>query len=154
MDEPRQAMRERELAVAARSQAEAARRMGRRAEALARYREAEALCRKCGDVRLLAHTLRHIGDVMVEQGGIANAEAPYTEALRLYRSLESVPGLELANAVRSVAIWHSLRGQLAPAIDLWEEAEAGYRAVGVQEGVAECRAALEKLRLEPPAGQT
>ena len=68
---------------------------------------------------VLAHTIRHLGDVYLEDGSPELAEPCYHEALELYRCHEGSSSLDLANAVRSLAV---LRWEQARA--LWDEARS------------------------------
>lgn len=86
------------------------------------YEEAVALCRRAGDPHGLAHTVRHLGDIHQDAGRVALAEPCYHEALTLYRSQERVFPLDLANALRPLAILKESQGQVEEARRLWEEA--------------------------------
>jgi len=114
----------------------------RRDGAMARlcYEEAVALLRDVDEPLVLAHTIRHLGDVYHEQGRPDLAESCYHEALGLYRSHESGSSLDVANAVRSLAVlrWDQTRA-------LWEEARDLYTAVGVEAGVKESTARVAAL---------
>lgn len=114
----------------------------RRDGAMARlcYEEAVVLLREVDEPLVLAHTIRHLGDVYHEQGRPELAEGCYHEALGLYRSHESGPSLDMANAIRSTAV---LRWEQARA--LWEEARDLYTAVGVEAGVKESAARVATL---------
>jgi len=104
------------------------------------YEEAVALFREVDEPLVLAHTIRHLGDVYQEQGRPDLAEPCYHEALGLYRSHEDGPSLDFANAVRSLAVlrWEQTR-------TLWEEARDLYVAVGVEAGVKESSARVAAL---------
>jgi tetratricopeptide (TPR) repeat protein len=106
------------------------------------YEEAVALCRMEGDALLLAHTVRHLGDIHRVTGCLELAEPCYLEALALYRAQTSVDPLQLANAIRPMAILKDQKGEVEEAARLWEEAKALYTAAEVPAGVAECSARL------------
>ena len=108
------------------------------------YEEAVALCREEGDPITLAHTIRHLGDIYRHSGDMTQAEPCYNEALALYRSHKPSP-LELANAIRPLAILKDAVGEVEVARGLWEEARDLYEAAKVREGVAECSARLARL---------
>jgi tetratricopeptide (TPR) repeat protein len=116
----------------------------RRDAAMARlcYEEAVALFREVEEPLVLAHTIRHLGDVYYEQGRPDLAEPCYHEALGLYRSHEHGLSLDLANAVRSLAVlrWEQTRA-------LWEEARGLYTAVGIEAGVKESTARVAALSM-------
>ena len=68
------------------------------------YEEAVSLFREVGEPLVLAHVIRHLGDVYHEQGCPELAEPCYHEALGLYRSHDGGSSLDLANAIRSLAV--------------------------------------------------
>ncbi len=104
------------------------------------YEESVALLRELEEPLLLAHTVRHLGDVYHEEGRSDLAENCYVEALSLYRKHEDRSPLDLANAVRSLAVlpWEQSRA-------LWEEARDLYTAIGVEAGIKESSARLAAL---------
>lgn len=101
------------------------------------YEEAAAIYRAEGDALKLAHTVRHLGDIHQDQGRVDLAEPCYHEALHLYRSNEQTPPLDLANAIRGLAILKDSRHETEQAKLLWEEARDLYASAGVKEGVEE-----------------
>jgi len=127
----------RELVEALKGIAQIDRDLGRRAEALPFYEEAVSVCREIGDPLLLAHTLRHLGDLHHDDGHDDLAEPRSAEALALYRTSDAPP-LDLANAVRSLAV-------IKDSSELWEEAFHLYVATNVPPGVAESALRLAKL---------
>ena len=71
--------------------------LGRGDAARPLYEEAVAICREEGDPLLLAHTIRHLGDIHRNIGRcLTEAEPCYQEALPLYRSQPTNPP-DLAN---------------------------------------------------------
>jgi tetratricopeptide (TPR) repeat protein len=114
--------------------------------ALPLYEEAVAICRTLGDVLTLAHTVRHLGDIHRHAGRRPEAESCYLEALALYRGGSRTPPLDLANAIRPLAILKEGQGEAAAAIRLWEEARNLYGEAKVEAGVAECARRLAHLR--------
>ena len=74
------------------------------------------------------------------------AEPCYEEALALYRSSgQTAPPLDLANAIRPLAILRERVGNANEAVLLWREARDLYLSVNVRAGVAECSKHLEQL---------
>jgi len=73
------------------------------------------------------------------------AEPCYYEALALYRSHKKPPPLDLANAIRPLAILKDDAGEVEDAKRLWEEARNLYAEADVREGVAESAARLARL---------
>ena len=116
----------------------------RRDGAVARkcYEEAVALFREVGEPLVLAHTIRHLGDVYREEKCPELAEPCYLEALGLYRSHEGASSLDLANAVRSLAVlrWEQTR-------TLWDEARQLYTALNIDAGIKESTARLTALSM-------
>ena len=127
------------LAQELRQRGESAR---RRDPATARkcYEEAVELFRGMRDPLLLAHVVRHLGDVYLEQDCPGLAEPCYHEARDLYRSQGDNSSLDLANAIRSLAM---LRWQQSKA--LWREAQALYINLDVESGINECKARIAAL---------
>lgn len=109
------------------------------------YVEAVAAARECGDAMRLAHVVRHLGDVHSNAGRGAEAKSCYDEALTLYRSADSPPTLDFANAVRPMAILLADVGDREEALDLWREAGELYATVGIAEGVEEAERWIERL---------
>ena len=106
------------------------------------YEEAVALFREVGTPLVLAHTIRHLGDVYLEDGSPELAEPCYHEALELYRSHERGSSLDLANAVRSLAVlrWEQTRV-------LWDEARELYTTLKIEAGIKESTARVAALSM-------
>jgi tetratricopeptide (TPR) repeat protein len=119
--------------------------VGQDERALHLYEEAVTLSREQGDILLLAHTVRHLGDLQMEADQLAEADRCYREALSLYRTAASPPALDFANALRPAALLRERQGDRAGARELWTEAQVLYQAVGVQRGVDECARHLAQL---------
>ncbi len=113
--------------------------------ALVAYQEAVALAREQSDPFLLAHTIRHVGDVLRPLGRSTDAERCYREALALYRGRPNPPPLDLANAIRAMAVLKDSLGATDEALPLWEEAHEIYSSLGVQAGVAESKARQARI---------
>lgn len=109
------------------------------------YEEAVAILRELDEPLRLAHTIRHLGDVHHDAGDAALAEPCYQEAVALYRSTENTRPLDVANAIRSLAVLKGEAGEIEEAIALWRETHALYVAVNVPAGVAESAARLALL---------
>ena len=104
------------------------------------YEEAVELFREVEEPLVLAHTIRHLGDVYLEQGRPDLAEPCYHEALGLYRSQEDDSSLDLANAVRSLAVLRWEQTKM-----LWEEVRALYTSLTIEAGIQESTARLAAL---------
>jgi tetratricopeptide (TPR) repeat protein len=114
-------------------------------QALPLYEEALALSREEGDALVLAHTVRHLGDLHRGAGRLADAERCYAEALSIYRSAPEPPALDFANALRPAALLKEEQGDTGGARALWSEARAHYDAAGIEPGVEECSRRLARL---------
>lgn len=119
--------------------------MRHRDEALRSYQEAAAIYRAAGDAPRLAHTVRHVADIQRGDGRPELAEPCYHEALAIYRSHPQTPPLDLANAIRGLAILKSDAGEAGEAKLLWREAKDLYTAVNVKAGVDESCRQLARL---------
>jgi tetratricopeptide (TPR) repeat protein len=141
----RQACARSELVTALKGLGQIERDLGRGDAARPLYEEAVALCREEGAPLLLAHTVRHLGDIHRHAGRVELAEPCYHEALALYRSQENTQPLDLANAIRPMAILKEEVGESEEATRLWKEARDLYAVAKVSQGVAECSARLARL---------
>jgi tetratricopeptide (TPR) repeat protein len=121
-----------------RTRAEAERHRGNRSRAVDLYRDVIALLREKDEPLRLAHAIRHLGDVYCETHDVDAAENCYSEALQIYRGHSAPNPLDLANAVRSMAV-------LKDTAELWDEARRLYEVTGVKEGVLECARRLARL---------
>lgn len=114
-----------------------ARNLGHFAEAVQHYERAAELARSAKDDHSLAHALRHISDIVREQGRAARALEASEEAVALYRA-HGGSMLELANALRVNALALQASAKPDAAIPLWVEARRLYDDVDVRAGVEEC----------------
>jgi tetratricopeptide (TPR) repeat protein len=106
------------------------------------YEEAVTLFRQVGPPLVLAHTIRHLGDVYREQGLPDLAEPCYLEALELYRNHDDGSSLDFANAIRSLAV---LRWEQAK--KLWESVQGLYTALNIEPGIKESAARVAALSI-------
>jgi tetratricopeptide (TPR) repeat protein len=104
---------------------------------LRHYQEAAALIRTLNHPLNVAHTIRHIADILREKGEPEHAAPYYDEALILYRRHPKAPPLDLANALRGLALNKADLGDKPAAIQIWQEAATLYQQVNVPAGVAE-----------------
>jgi tetratricopeptide (TPR) repeat protein len=118
---------------------------GRLREALEGYERAAALARAANDMGQLAHAQRHAGDLHRELGQSRAAEAAASEAVAVYRQHDGDASLDLANALRVLALAHEALGQSPAAAASWREARSLYMAVGVLPGVHECDQHMAQL---------
>ena len=114
--------------------------------ALDNYREAVRLWRGKVDPLIFAHTFRHLGDILREEGVRDEARTCYEEALAIYRSHRETAPLDLANTIRGYALLRGDSGDDAEeAAALWREARGLYEAVNVEAGVKESEAQIARL---------
>lgn len=125
-------------------QAQPERQAGRYARAIALYGEAAEIARREGDILTLAHRLRHIGDIHMEDGQTDLAAPFYDEALALYRSRDDRRTLDLANTLRPLALLKEAQGEHEAARPFWAEARDLYEQAGVEAGVKECTRRLAR----------
>jgi len=104
-----------------------------------------ASARKAGEPLRLAHAIRHLGDAYNYAGRAADAESCYNQALAVYRRDERRRLLDLANAIRSMAVLKHETGQIEEATSLWQEAHDLYLADNATLGIAESAARLALL---------
>jgi tetratricopeptide (TPR) repeat protein len=109
------------------------------------YTDALALCRRQKFPLRTAHIARHLGDIYRESGLVQQAEALLTQAIFLYRQDLDTRALDLANAIRPLALLKTTQGDADSARSHWQEAQVLYSAVNVEAGAAECAAQLAKL---------
>ncbi len=107
------------------------------------YEEAVALLRQLEEPLFLAHTVRHLGDIYFEEALPELAEPCYQEALELYRKHPERSALDLANAIRSLAVLRAHQGRA-----LWEEAREIYTTLGIEAGVKEAADRIAALSAE------
>jgi tetratricopeptide (TPR) repeat protein len=115
------------------------------AEALRHYRKAADIYRSLADPLRLAHTIRHVGDILRSEDSIEEARPCYEEALRIYRENDETSPLDLANAIRGFALLRAAAGETEPAKSLWQEARSLYKSEDIQAGVEESDSQLALL---------
>ena len=106
------------------------------------YEEAVELFRGMGEPLVLAHVIRHLGDVYLEQDYPELAEPCYHEARDLYLSQGDNPSLNFANTIRSLAM---LRWEQSKT--LWKEAQALYTSLNIESGIDESKARIAALSM-------
>lgn len=107
------------------------------------YVEAANLCRREEVAPVItAHVIRHLGDVSAELGRFGLAKTHYEEALELYREIEDLSPLTLANGIRPLARLYDALDEHAEAIDYWLEARELYEKAHAKAGVEECNRRL------------
>jgi effector-binding domain-containing protein len=130
--------------AALKAQAQTLRGAGQVEAALSHCEQAVLQARAYADPLLLAHSVRHAGDLGREAGRLDEAQRSYAEALVIYDSTPA-PALDHANAQRGAALLAELRGQGRDAARHWTHARALYLAAGVRAGELECDEHLHRL---------
>jgi len=124
---------------------------GNGAEALALYRQAADRAHQPGDADM-AHCLRHIGIITLDDNDNESALSAGQEAVAIYRECAD-DSLELANALRVTALAHSALGATDQAARCWVEARAIYLKLEIASGVAEADRWRTITPQEPPPAQ-
>ena len=113
--------------------------------AIEHYREAVDLYRSAALPLPLAHTIRHLADILRGNGSFEPARPLYEEALTIYRKHPETAPLDLANAIRGFALLRGATGHKEQAKALWQEARTLYESVNVLPGVEESDAQIARL---------
>ena len=125
--------------------------LGRPARARERWEEAVALLRTAHDPLQLAHKLRHLGDLLRTEGAVDEARPLLEEAVALHRDHskdhEENPSvtLDLANALRRLALLNEEKEEIDAARAQWTEARNLYAGLGISAGVDEAAQHLRAL---------
>jgi tetratricopeptide (TPR) repeat protein len=127
------------------SLAYAARREGRIEEGLQLYREAVEALRPANRPMKLAHTVRHVADILRDMGDAQQARGNYEEALAIYRQHPEAANLDVANCLRGYGLALEELAENSAAANCWREAKQLYEHVGVEPGVRESEARLKRL---------
>lgn len=115
------------------------------AAALQHYREAVDILRSGADRLRSAHTIRHLADILREEGSLELARPLYEEALEIYREQKDTQPLDMANAIRGFALLRGLAGESDEATLLWQEARKLYALLDVRAGVQESVTQIARL---------
>jgi tetratricopeptide (TPR) repeat protein len=112
------------------------------------YRTAVEMLRHFENPQKLAHTVRHLADILREEGKLSEAAPLYSEALDLYREADGTTPLDLANAIRGFALLKAELEERKEAICLWQAAKDPYEQVGVEAGVEESAMRISALQCQ------
>ena len=137
--------RRRDLVTTLAGMAQLHRDAGDPGSALPLFEEAVTHCQQLRDPHLLAQALRHLGEVHLELRAFDRAQQHLQDALNLYRTQPGTPPLDLANAVRPLAICLERQGADDESCVLWAEARDLYASLDIAPGVEECAAAVARL---------
>ena len=108
------------------------------------YAGAALLYREIGPPERLAYAIRHEADILREACLPAEAEPLYLEAEGIYRQQGEVAALDLAKALRGLALVNESLGRRDASRLLFEQARELYAKCNVEAGVAECNKKLSQ----------
>jgi tetratricopeptide (TPR) repeat protein len=108
------------------------------------YRQAAEMFRTLRDPYRTAHNMRHLADVLRETGRSLEAAPFYSESIEFYRKSGEYP-LQLANALRGLALMQGDLKDFSGSLQSWAEAKALYQMACVDAGVAESRKRIDDL---------
>jgi tetratricopeptide (TPR) repeat protein len=108
------------------------------------YRRAAEMFGTLGDSFRTAHNMRHLADILRETGRPLDAAPFYSESIEFFRKSGEYP-LQLANALRGLALTQGYLKDFAGSLQSWAEAKALYQMVNVDAGVAESRKRIDDL---------
>jgi tetratricopeptide (TPR) repeat protein len=97
----------------------------------------------------LAYALTHAAELRSELGESAVAGTQIEEAVRLYRAIDPLPTLDLANALRVSAMNHERE-----ALAAWTEAQALYNSISENPSIDEAQKHLEQLQQIAPRARS
>jgi tetratricopeptide (TPR) repeat protein len=113
--------------------------------ALKHYQIAVELLRKQDDPLALAHTIRHVADILLCEENLEPARRHYEEALAIYCAHETTPPLDLANTLRGYALVMEESSKIEEATMLWRQTQALYEQLEIEAGTTECQSHLAFL---------
>jgi tetratricopeptide (TPR) repeat protein len=108
------------------------------------YRQATEMFRTVRDPYRTAHNMRHLADILRETGRPSEAAPFYSESIEFFRKSGEYP-LQLANALRGLALLQGELKDFSGSIQSWAEAKALYQMANVDAGVAESRKRIDDL---------
>ena len=117
-------------------EAKSARRQGRLSDATALYEEAAESFQAENQLARWAHALRHAAEFAVRVGDSPRGLREAQIVVEYYRS-SPPPTLEMANALRVMALAEMAAGENDSAVSHWIEARELYLHAGVADGVLE-----------------
>jgi tetratricopeptide (TPR) repeat protein len=117
-------------------EAKSARRQGRLSDATALYEEAAESFQAEQQLTRWAHALRHAAEFALRAGDGVTSLREARMVLEYYRSTPPTT-LEMANALRVMALAEAAAGDTDNAVAHWSEARMLYRDAGIAQGVLE-----------------
>lgn len=125
-------------------EAKSARRQGRLSDATALYEEAAESFQAEEQPARWAHALRHAAEFALRAGDCTTGLREAQVVVHYYRSSQPTP-LEMANALRVLAMAEMAAGERDSAVAHWSEARDLYTDAGVVDGVNEAERRVAAL---------
>lgn len=122
--------------------------LGNSASSIAAYQELANLQEKNKDQPGLAHTIRHLGDIHMDEGLYDVAEVYYKKSISIYKTDKQTPSLDHANALRGYALLLIQKDKKKEAVSHWKKAKDLYEKCRIATGVEECDHFIEKLTIK------
>ena len=101
---------------------------------------------KTNDQTVIAHSTRHMADLLVQLANYTEAKKHYDSSIQLYRDNQNSSPLDLANALRGYAICLESLEDLDDASKAWGEVMDLYQALEIEQGVDEAKQHIDHLR--------
>ena len=92
--------------------------------------------------------MRHAADILREQKKLDLAALLYAESLENYHRHKDKPTLDLANAIRGLALLKEQTGDRKGALSLWREARHLCELTGIETAVSESDARIRSLGVD------
>lgn len=108
------------------------------------YRQAMERFQTLGDPYRTAHNMRHLADILRETGKPQEAAPYYCGSIEFFRKSGDYP-LQLANALRGLALMQGDLKDFSGSLQSWAEAKALYQMASVDAGVVESRKRIADL---------
>lgn len=137
--------RDPELAEALHRLANLERDLGNRDRAEVLWTESVEICRGIDRPLMLAHKVRHLADLRLEQNRLEAARKLYEEAMAIYRDPANAAAFDHANAAMAYAGLAEKLADAELALGLWREAGEHYAAIRLDEGVDVCAEQIRSL---------
>ncbi len=115
-------------------------------QALAHCQQSLNYYHKEDDRDRIAHSTRHMADLLRQLKQYNKSEFNYRQAIDIYKSAFTVNPGNLANALRGFAILLEAQEKFEEASIAWKETKDLYTVCNIQEGVVEANQRLEALR--------
>lgn len=109
------------------------------------YKELADICENHNDPSGVAHALRHLGDIYLDEEELEEAENYYEKSLRIYNNQKPTSPLDLANTLRGYALLLEKQGDFRESLECWKKARTIYEDQLIMPGVEESDRWIKKL---------